>query len=60
MEVPAVGEAEAIGTAAGLINRTTAVNTSDTGYTTFMARGASLNSAETTPAVNGAIAWTYE
>lgn len=42
------------------VNRTTAVNTSDTNYTTLMARGTSLNSAETVPAVNGAIAWTYE
>lgn len=42
------------------INRTTKVNASDTNYTTLMARGTSLNSAETTPAVNGAIAWTYE
>ena len=51
---------EAAGTAAGLINRTTKVNAADTNYTTLMARGVSLNSAETTPAVNGAIAWTYE
>ena len=51
---------ETSGTASGLINRTTAVNTADTNYTTLMARGSSLNSAETTPAVNGAIAWTYE
>ena len=42
------------------LNRTTAVNAADTNYTTLMARGTSLNSAETTPAVNGAIAWTYE
>ena len=41
------------------INRTTSVAAADTNYTTLMARGASLNSAETTPAVNGAIAWTY-
>lgn len=51
---------EASGTAARLINRSTAVNAADTNYTTLMARGSSLNSAETTPAVNGAIAWTYE
>ena len=51
---------EAAGTAAGLINRTTKVNAADTNYTTLMARGVSLNSAETTPAVNGAIAWTFE
>ena len=42
------------------LNRTTAVNAADTNYTTLMARGTSLNSAETVPAVNGAIAWTYE
>lgn len=42
------------------INRTTSVAAADTGYTTLMARGMSLHSTETTPAVNGAIAWTYE
>lgn len=42
------------------INRSTCVSSADTNYTTLMARGASLNSTETTPAVNGAIAWTYE
>ncbi len=42
------------------LNRQTAVNAADTNYTTLMARGSSLNSAETTPAVNGAIAWQYE
>lgn len=42
-----------------LINRTNAVNVANTNYTTLMARGSSLNSEETTPAVNGAIAWTY-
>lgn len=42
------------------INRLTSVAAADTGYTTLMARGSSLNSAETTPAVNGTIAWTYE
>lgn len=51
---------ESNGTATGLINRTTKVNAADTNYTTLMARGSSLNSAETNPAVNGAIAWTYE
>ena len=40
-------------------NRTTSVAAADTGYTTLMARGESLNTADTTPAVNGAIAWTY-
>lgn len=43
-----------------LLNRSTAVNKADTNYTTLMARGSSLNSTETTPNVNGAIAWTYE
>lgn len=42
------------------INRTTSVAAADTNYTTYMARGQSLNSAETTPTVNGTIAWTYE
>ena len=42
------------------LGRSTAVNEADTNYTTLMARGSSLNSAETNPAVNGAIAWTYE
>lgn len=42
------------------LNRTNAVNVANTSYTTLMARGSSLNSTETTPAVNGAIAWLYE
>lgn len=42
------------------INRATSVAATNTDYTALMARGSSLNSAETTPAVNGAIAWTYE
>lgn len=42
------------------LNRSTAVNAADTGYTTYMARGEALNSADTTPTVNGAISWTYE
>lgn len=41
------------------LNRTTHLNASDTNYTTLMARGTSLNSSTTNPAVNGAIAWTY-
>lgn len=41
-------------------NRGTAVHQPDTNYTTFMARGTSLNSAETTPTANGTVAWTYE
>ena len=42
------------------LNRSTAVNADDTNYTTLMARGTSLNNAETIPVVNGAIAWQYE
>lgn len=52
--------ADATGTAAGLINRTTAVDAADTNYTTLMARGESLHAEETTPTVNGAICWMYE
>lgn len=42
------------------IGRSSYVSAPDTSYTTLMARGMSLNSAEATPAVNGAIAWQYE
>lgn len=42
------------------INRTTSVDEADTNYSTYMARGTSLNSTETTPAANGTVAWTYE
>ena len=42
------------------INRTTSVAAADTNYSTYMARGTSLNSTETTPAANGTVAWTYE
>ena len=41
------------------LNRTNAVNVSDTNYTTYMARGEALFSTETTPTVNGCIAWQY-
>ena len=41
------------------LNRTTNVHAADTNYTKLMARGESLNAAEVTPAVNGAIAWVY-
>lgn len=41
------------------LNRTTNVNASDTNYTTYMARGEALFSTETTPTVNGCIAWVY-
>ena len=50
---------EASGTAAGLINRANAVNLANTDYAAYIARGESLNAADTTPTVNGAIAWTY-
>lgn len=42
------------------LNRTTNVNAADTNYSTYMARGEALFSSETTPTVNGAIAWQYE
>ena len=42
------------------LGRETAVTDDDTNYTLYMARGQSLNSAETTPAKNGQIAWQYE
>lgn len=41
------------------LNRTTNVNAADSNYTTYMARGEALFSAETTPTVNGCIAWVY-
>ena len=41
------------------MNRTTNVDASDTNYTTYMARGEALFSSETTPTVNGCIAWQY-
>ena len=43
-----------------MINRTTAVDQADTNYTTYMARGESLNSSATSPTINGTIAWQYE
>lgn len=42
------------------LNRTTDVNADDANYTTYMARGEALFSAETTPTKNGQIAWQYE
>ncbi len=42
------------------LNRTTNVNAAATNYTTYMARGEALYSSETTPTVNGQIAWQYE
>ena len=41
------------------LNRTTNVNAADANYTTYMARGEALFSTETTPTVNGCIAWQY-
>ena len=42
------------------LNRTNAVNVANSDYTTYMARGEALFSSETTPTVNGTIAWQYE
>ena len=42
-----------------ILGRHRPVNMADTNYTMLMARGESLNAAEVTPAVNGAIAWVY-
>lgn len=42
------------------LNRTTAVNEEDSGYTTYMARGEALFTENTVPPVNGTIAWKYE
>lgn len=50
----------AVNTVYKMFNRATGVHEADTNYTTLMARGMSLNAEETTPAVNGAIAWQYE
>ena len=43
-----------------ILNRSDTIFSSNTNYATYMARGTSLNSAETTPTKNGTIAWTYE
>ena len=42
------------------LNRTNAVNVSNSNYTTYMARGEALFSYENTPSTNGTIAWKYE
>lgn len=47
-------------TAAKMLNRTTAVNESNTEYEKYIARGTSINSAEVNPAGNGLIAWTFK
>lgn len=41
------------------LNRTTALQSADTNYTTYMARGEALFTTETTPTNNGQIAWVY-
>ena len=48
------------GAVCDILGRSNAVSAANTSYTTLMVRGSTLNSAETNPAVNGAIAWTYE
>ena len=48
------------GTLCNMINRNSSVSRANTEYTKLMARGCSLNSSETFPDVNGAIAWQYE
>lgn len=45
--------------ALALLNRSNAVNVADTNYGTYMARGEALFATETTPTVNGCIAWQY-
>ena len=42
------------------VNRSTYVDSSDTNYTTYMARGEALFSSATSPTINGTIAWQYE
>ena len=42
------------------LNRTNAVDFSNSNYTTYMARGEALFSYENTPSTNGTIAWQYE
>lgn len=51
--------AATIGNIQVYLNRTTAVDEANTSYTSYMARGEALYSYETTPSVNGCIAWTY-
>lgn len=41
------------------LGRETVVSNADTNYTSYIARGEALNSADTNPTVNGAISWTY-
>ena len=42
------------------LNRTNRVSDANANYSTYMARGESLNPADTIPLQNGQIAWTYE
>ena len=53
-------DSQAKSAARSVMNRSTNVNVADTNYTTYMARGEALFSAETNPTVNGTIAWKYE
>ena len=59
-EPGATGAQGPAGDVGSYLNRTTAVNAADTNYTTYMARGTSLNAEETSPTVNGTIAWHYK
>ena len=43
-----------------MANRDQPVNMPNNDYTAYMARGVSLNATETTPTVNGTIAWHYK
>ena len=42
-----------------MLGRSSAVSEADTNYSTYMARGEALFSADTAPTENGTIAWTY-
>lgn len=42
-----------------MLNRVNKVNEANLGYGAYMARGEALFSTETTPTVNGCIAWQY-
>ena len=42
------------------LGRSTPVDAADTNYTTYMARGISLNNVDTDPLINGIIALMYE
>lgn len=53
-------DSQAQSAARTVMNRSNNVNVANTSYTTYMARGEALFSAETNPTVNGTIAWEYE